>query len=263
MVAELVDQRPELYRVEQDDAGRHNLRVSFHPGQLKAWDSRKRFVVVLAGSQGGKTSFGPFWLWREIQERGPGDYGVVTPTFPLLELKALPEFRRLFEETLNLGRYVGNPVRRFTVSAEGEIRLFGQRQRTPTHVYFGHAQDPDSLESATFKGVWADEVGQRKFQYGSWAALRRRTTLHRARVLFTTTPYVLGWLKTEFYDAWEATGRNHPTIDIINFASTMNPMFSEEEFEELRLSMPPWQFEMFHLGRFTRPAGLIYDCFSD
>src|SRR6266540_4871421 len=101
------------------------MRLNFHPGQWKAWESVKRFVVVLAGTQGGKTSFGPHWLYREIQKCGAGDYMVVTPTFQLLELKALPELRKLFEITLRLGRYVGSPVRRFTFSEEGEISTVG------------------------------------------------------------------------------------------------------------------------------------------
>jgi hypothetical protein len=56
------------------------LSFRFHRGQMRAWKSAKRFVVVLAGTQSGKTSFGPIWLLNEIQNRGPGDYMVVTPT---------------------------------------------------------------------------------------------------------------------------------------------------------------------------------------
>jgi hypothetical protein len=73
------------------------MRVNFHPGQIRAWDSLKRFVCVFSGTQGGKTEMGPPWLLREIQLRGPGDHMIVTPTFPLLELKALPAFKHLFE----------------------------------------------------------------------------------------------------------------------------------------------------------------------
>jgi hypothetical protein len=59
------------------------------------------------------------------QERGPGDYLIGTPTFTLLELKALPEFKWLFEQTLRLGTYVGSPIRKFTFSDEGARRTFG------------------------------------------------------------------------------------------------------------------------------------------
>jgi hypothetical protein len=55
------------------------MKFNFHQGQIKAWDSLKRFVCVFSGTQGGKTTFGPPWLWREL--RGPGDYMVITPTF--------------------------------------------------------------------------------------------------------------------------------------------------------------------------------------
>jgi hypothetical protein len=85
------------------------LRYRFHRGQWQAWQAQRRQVVVLAGTQGGKTTFGPAWLHREIQTAGPGDYLVVTPSFSLLDKKALPEFRKLFESYLALGRYIGNP----------------------------------------------------------------------------------------------------------------------------------------------------------
>src|SRR5688572_17260213 len=141
---------PELMEiVTEGQAAR--MRLNFHKGQWQAWQSLARFVVVLAGTQGGKTSFGPHWLYREIQRRGPGDYMVVTPTFQLLELKALPEFRKLFESVLRLGRFVASPVRKFVFSEGGERRTFGAKQKTPTVVYFGYAADPESLESATVK----------------------------------------------------------------------------------------------------------------
>src|SRR5687767_14639863 len=68
------------------------LGFAFHKGQLRAWESAKRFPLVLAGTQSGKTAFGPVWLYREIERRGHGDYLVVTPTYPLLKLKALTDF---------------------------------------------------------------------------------------------------------------------------------------------------------------------------
>src|SRR5919201_1681287 len=72
------------------------LHIPPHPGQWQAWTSQRRLLVVLAGTQSGKTSFGPLWLQREISRCGAGDYLAVTITFPLLKLKMLPEFLRLF-----------------------------------------------------------------------------------------------------------------------------------------------------------------------
>lgn len=239
------------------------LRLFPHAGQLRAWQSTKRFVCVIAGSQSGKTSFGPHWFHREMQRCGPGDYMVVTPTFPLLEIKALPEFRRLFEDQLQLGTYKASPPRRFELSPEGEVRLFGARQDTPTTVWFGYAADPDSLESATAKAAWLDECGQDKFRLGSWEAIQRRLSLNEGRSLLTTTPYNLGWMYQVIWKPWKAAGEDHPDIDVINFPSTANPAFPQAEYERMRDTMPAWKFDLFHRGIFTRPAGLIFDNFDE
>lgn len=248
---------PELIEI---DNGR--LRLNFHPGQWKAWQSEKRFITVLAGTQGGKTSFGPHWLYREIQRQGQGDYMVVTPTFTLLELKALPEFRKLFERLLKLGNYVGSPARKFIFSEEGARRTFGDRYEpgSETKVLFGYAADPESLESATAKAAWLDEAGQTKFKLGSWEAILRRLSLAQGRVLISTTPYDLGWLKQKLWDRWKA---GDDLIDVIRFDSTENPSFPQEEFERARRDLPDWKFNLFYRAIFTRPPGMIYDSFDE
>src|SRR5581483_2381249 len=155
------------------------LVVDLHPGQVKAHVSRARFVVVTAGTQSGKTSYGPYWLLEEIRREGPGDYLIVTPTFQLLERKLLQEFRRLFERQLELGRYYASPTRVFEFFAEGERRIHGERADpdTPTRVQFGYATEPDSLESMTAKAAWLDEAGQKKFKLEAWHAVLRRLSL--------------------------------------------------------------------------------------
>lgn len=238
------------------------LRLNFHKGQWKAWQSQKRFVCVLAGTQSGKTSWGPFWLWREIQTKGPGDYMVVTPTFTLLELKALPEFKRLFEDVFQLGKYTGSPSRKFVFSDAGSQRMFGDRYSPTkkTQIFFGYAEDPDSLESATAKAAWLDEAGQRKFKLGAWEAILRRLSIAQGRALITTTPYDLGWLKQKIWDGWK---KGDDDIEVIRFDSTENPAFPQAEFERAKRDLPAWKFDLFYRAIFTRPAGLIYDSFNE
>jgi len=240
------------------------MRIHFHPGQMRAWHCQRRIIAVLAGTQGGKTVFGPHWLYREIKQRGPGDYLIATPTFQLLELKALPSFLKVFENLLRLGRYVGSPVRKFVFSESGAKRTFGKqynaRRDPPVNVFFGHAQDPDSLESATAKGAWLDEPGQKKFKLGSWEAIQRRLAINQGRALLTTTPYDLGWLKQKIFDKWQA---GDPDIDVVRFDSTENPMFPRAEYERAERDLPPWKFNLYYRAIFERPAGLIYDAFDD
>lgn len=270
-----------LYTV---DGGK--LRLFLHAGQQLAWDSERRFIVVLAGTQGGKTSFGPLWLWREIQRCGPGDYMVVGPTLRLLERKSIPEFRNLFEKLLQLGTYLGNPRYEFEFSEEGSVVTFGEfDELRPTRVMFGYAMNPDSLESATAKAVWCDESGQEQFKEGSLDALLRRGSLIQARMLHTTTPYNFGWLKRRLYDPWKESDlveqptivyrkgdedfyyqpeiRAHPEIDVIRFESILNPAFPVVEYRRAKRDLPEWKFGLFYEARFTRPAGMIYDNFDE
>jgi len=233
------------------------LSLDFHPGQWAAWDSKARFVVFMTGTQGGKTVFGPFWKHREVQQCGPGDYAIVTPTHRLLNLKLLPEFLNLFSNILQLGNY-RKADNVFEFDAVGEIRTWGSEQQQRTRILFGHAQDPDSLESSTIKSAWLDEAGQNKFKLGSLEAIMRRLSLSQGRILLTTTPYNLGWLKQKFWDK-----RDDPDIDVIRFDSTVNPAFPPAEMERAQRDLPLWKYNMFYRALFTRPAGMIYDCYDE
>lgn len=235
------------------------LVLNLHWGQTRAWDSQKRFVLVLSGTQGGKTSFGPHWLYREVQTCGPGDYLAIAPTYPLMNKKMLPEFLTLFKKYLQLGQYK-KQEKVFEFSPTGCARTFGDKH-AECKIHFGHAQDPESLESATGKAAWLDEAGQRKFKLASWEAILRRLSIYQGRVLLTTTPYDLGWLKQKLYDPWK--DGTDTDIEVIGFRSIDNPVFPRAEYERARRTLPGWKFRMFYMGLFERPAGLIYNCFKD
>ena len=238
------------------------LKFRFHKYQKQAMAALERFILLLGGTQSGKTSFGPIWLHREICLRGAGDFLAVAPTYPLMKKKMLPEFLRFFADTMHLGDY-NKTDKIFTVSKAGEITLFGKEQETKTIVYFGHAQDPDALESATAKAAWLDECGQSKFKLTSFEAVLRRLSLYMGRILMTTTPYNLGWLKQKFWDIWEAGKGALHSLRVISFPSIANPSFPRQEYERARRELPLWKFNMFYRAIFTRPAGMIYDCFKD
>ena len=233
------------------------LRFRYHPGQTRVMEKDERIVTTIAGTQSGKTVIGPWWLFREIKRRGPGDYLVAAPTFQLMKKKVLPEFKTLFERRLGLGFYHESD-KIFTFNTKGQQAVHGGAGDEPTKVFFGHAQDPDSLESATAKAAWLDEAGQKKFKHGSWEAIQRRLSIHQGRILITTTPYYVGWLKHEVVD--EAPESDE--IATVHFDSVENPVFPEEEYKRQRQNLPGWKFRMMYRGRFERPAGMIYDCWD-
>src|SRR5262245_11753121 len=239
------------------------VRIALHPGQKRALASAKRFILALAGWQSGKTVIGPPWLLQEIRARSPGDYLVASPSYPLMTKKVLPEFLRLFRQQLKLGSYVGGAKNVFTFSADGCWRTFGRIPDDPVQVFFAHASNPEALESATYKAAWIDEGGQRIFRLASFEAILGRLSIAQGRVLITSRPYDLGWLKQTIYDPWIAAGRNHPLIDVINFRSLDNPVFPRAERDRAKQSLPGWKFRMKYEGHFTKPAGMIYDCFDE
>jgi hypothetical protein len=202
---------------------------------------------MLSGTQSGKTALGPIWLLNEIKNKGPGDYLAITASFPLLNLKMLPEFRRLFEHTLHLGEW--RETAKCFYFKDGKTR-----------VIFGSATNAESLESATAKAAWLDEAGQDQFRLESWEAILRRLALHQGRALITTTPYNLGWLKNQVYDRWRDGDEDYA---VVQFASTENPAFPLAEMERAKASLPEYRYRMFYCGEFSRPAGLIYEDFTD
>jgi len=246
-----------IYRV---DAQSGKLSLSLHSAQSQVWRSNRRFVFFIAGTQSGKTSLGPWWLWREIERCGAGDYLAVTSSYDLFKLKMLPALRECFEEVMNVGRYwSGDRVIELKNPATG--RFAAERADDPMwgRIILRSAQTSTGLESATAKGAWLDECGQDEFGLDSWEAVLRRLSLAQGRVLGTTTPYNLGWLYTEVYQRWV---KRDPSYHVTQARSTVNPAFPLAEFLRAQGTMAEWKFRMFYQGLFERPENLIYSAFN-
>jgi hypothetical protein len=235
---------PELYQINTG-----TLRFTLHPGQAKAWRSDRRFVFVIAGTQSGKTSFVPIWLDREIERAGHGDYLAATATYDLFKLKFLPEMRRFFVDMMGWQEDKSDRV----FWREYKPRMFDR-------IILRSASSEGGLESATVKAAVLDECGQDDFRITAWEAVQRRLSLSQGRVLGTTTPYNLGWLKTEVYDNWRNGDKDY---HVIQFRSIDNPAFPRAEYDRAKATLPGWKFLMFYDGQFTRPAGMIYEDFVD
>lgn len=241
--------------------GRPRYRLNLHRGQKRAYYSEARFTFVLAGSQAGKTSFGPWWLVKQIEEKKGGDYLAVTASYDLFKLKMLPEMLEVFKVKTRMGRYwSGERVIELADLETG--RFWANRSDDPMwgRIILRSAQSEGGLESATAKAAWLDECGQDDFRLESWEAVQRRLALAEGPVLGTTTLYNVGWLKTEVYDRWADGDADYR---VIQFPSTINPAFPPPEFERMRRILPDWKFKMFYLGQFARPAGLVYEAFDE
>lgn len=226
------------------------------------------------------TAVAPVWLWREIQRCGGGDYLAATASYGLFNQKFLPSFLRYFEDYLGIGRYwTGN---RIIEIADPETGHFLAERSTDTmwaRIILGSAQAPNALESATAKAAVLDEAGMDDFSLRAFQAILRRLHIHRGRRLIGTTLYNAGWFVQQLinpiikdgveHSFYEGEGEITQTInerldsELIQFDSTINPLFSVEEFRLAQDTLEPAEFAMFYRGRVGKPRTLIYDCFDE
>lgn len=238
--------------------------VPIHEGQREAWVSPRRFVAIFSGWRSGKTEIGPPWLLREMQRKGPGDYAVIAPTYPILDNKARQSLKRFINRVVGLGAYHSSGDI-WTLTEFGCRRIFGYVPEIETRILFRHGSNADAIEAFDAKGIWADEPGQMEDELHT--AMEARVSIGRHRILYTSRPFKWNWYVTKIWkrvmDAANRRRADAPEdIEVINFSSRANPGFSAEEFEEQRDKLDDWVFEMRYLGIPTKPAGVIYGCFD-
>lgn len=227
----------------------------FHPYQLRAWQETRPIVAICAGWQSGKTLSLPFWLRREIQRKGPGDYGAFSSTYKLLNRKFLPELKKCFRELADFRA----ADQQFVFTEAGSRLLHGAAWNgEPTIIQLGHAENPDSLESATLKAVAWDECGQRLVPEQSYHTVRSRLMVNRGRMCLASKPYESGW----FERLVTAKSADVGPITFPSWANPVNPPEDDPYWDKIRAEMPGWRFDMQYGGFFTMPAGLIYNCFE-
>jgi hypothetical protein len=235
-----------------------------HEGQQRAWVSLRRFVAVFAGWRSGKTEIGPPWLLREIQRKGAGDYAVIAPTYPIIDNKARPALKRFLNRVLGASAYHSSGDI-WTLTPYGCLRVFGFVPEIETRILFRHGTNADAIEAFDGKGIWADEPGQMDDDLHS--AMEARVSIGRHRILYTSRPFKFNWYVTKIWNrVMNKAHKRKPDapedIEVVNFSSLANPGFSQEEYDEQKLKLPGWVFDLKYNGIPTKPAGVIYGCFD-
>lgn len=253
--------------------------VPFHIGQNYAHDADTRIVAMLAGSQGGKTGYGPWWQWSEIMRTGGGDHLAVTASYDLFKLKMLPAIMEVYEDILKIGRYwAGDRVLEIADPATGRFYAKKNTDKMWGRIILRSADAPRGLESGTAKSAWLDEAGMPSFSIRVWRAIRRRLALSQGRILITSTLYDVTWIDTEIMDRAERDGiktvenigeaeiektrSENANITLIQYDSILNPQYPKEEYYEAQETQPADEFQMFYRGRRTTMRSRIYDTFD-
>lgn len=244
----------------------------FHEGQLEFWNvdrAEQYHQILVCGAQFGKTRMAPHLALRGIQEcseliaeLGGGNWLYIGPTIDLLRKQAIPMFVKVFQDEEKLGKMVYSPKPVFHFNYNGLMKMFG-RADLKFQVHFVFASDPNNLESITAVGANWDEAGQTPNKKEAHEALMRRLSIAQGRgfgkVFYTTTPYAWNWFKEEIVDRAD---KGTDGYIMVNGPTWMNPMQDKDHIISLRETMPAWRWSMMYEGMYTRPAGLIYDCWK-
>jgi len=219
-----------------------SLQVKLYPHQQKAWDSKKRFVVLCGGTGAGKTFYAPKWVYKQMAK--PEAFGMAIGTAYKRHVANLmvPTLTKFLDSIECQWRYVED---------KGLLTLpyFGSK------MIFGSADNPNNLEGPHVDFGWMDEAGL--MSRLAWDVLRRRTGACSGQILITTIPYFRGWLMTDCYEPW-VNGTDEGLVEWIKCSSSDNPEYSREEIEYQRKHMRPDKFAIYYLGEWAKPAGLVF-----
>jgi len=209
--------------------------MKIHKYQAKVLRSKKRFILVLAGVQSGKTIIGSLWLLNETSRNSDKQYNY---------LLCAPTFRLLAQSTLKKFFEICPDLYQFYKKQDSVIEVPGKFT-----IYIRSAEEPKLLEGMTLKSAWLDEAGQMKNEV--WNVIQGRLSIERGRCLITTTPYYLNWL----YELCRSTNED---VDVIQFSSRDNPFFPQVEFERARSIFSDIEFARRYLGEFRQFEGIVF-----
>ena len=222
--------------------------VTLLPGQARLLlNFDDRILAAIAGTGGGKTILGYWWLHSRMTTYPGFTWLVTEPTYKMLD-RILLNSSDMQRPTLE--QYFAR-VGHHPVFSKGEMILrtdFGQ-------IFYATAENPDAMQGAPVKGAWLDEGGQDSLLAHETAL--QRCSMQEGQELITTTPYNLGWLLTEIVN------KKGQGIAVEQWRSVDRPGFPRESYEFMRQRLPAWRFAMLFDAQFEKTEGLIYSSFNE
>lgn len=217
--------------------------VKLHKYQMAVIQSTKRFVAFLGGTGSGKTYVEGIFLAQEIQKFPKDYFFVIAPTSKILQRAALPAL---------INHYKGTYL-------EGEYKESKMQYLLPTGgvIYFGSADNPDSLDGPHVRSLVMDEASL--MHRMAWTVSQARVGKNLGRILIASTPRNFGWLYRDVYKRYLDGDKDY---DVIQCRSIDNPHYPLEEFERMRKTLDPRVFQMRYCAIFQRMTGQVYPDFG-
>lgn len=229
------------------------MELTLHKNQDRVLDSKARFIGVVSGIRGGKTTIGAIWLLQQIQadyQSGRfGDYLICAPTNKILDQSTLPKFKEYFPSDWGAWK-----------EQKSYFELAWKRPGSmePCRIFVRSLDEPDAIEGMECLSAWVDECGKIKQQ--GWINVQGRLSVTKGRAILTTTPYAVNWFYRDIVSRFNNGDKDY---DLITWASSDNPAFPKDEFDRAKRTLPKAIFERRYLGQFTRLEGLVYPEFDE
>lgn len=183
-----------------------------------------RFVALIAGIRGGKTYAGAREALRQSWNvKGKGVYGIIAPTYNMLDRTTWMEFREV--------------ARPFILKDNDSKKIITLKNGREIH---GHsAENADRIRNETFIGFWGDEMREAKDFRKLWDVLMGRVLSTQGKGFITTSPNSYDDIHDIFisnkkegfatvrFPTYANTFLNKDAID--NLASNYDSKFAQQE----------------------------------
>lgn len=197
----------------------------YHRGQQAFINDRSMFRAAIAGIGGGKTEVGAFEAVRHCVAY-PGMKGlIVAPTYRMLNRSTrlvLLKVAGWWGDILGVKEYKSEARVEFT-------KVVNQANGECSSVYFGHAQDADSLRAVEVGYFWIDEAplcSQEAFRV-AMGRIRQPGVPHRGWI--TGTPKGRNWVYRTFVEereSWEP--KRQKAYGFHTWRTHENPLYQAE-----------------------------------
>lgn len=223
--------------------------IEFKPNiqQYGVLTSKKKFILAMAGLQGGKTFTGCFWANNKIQEgeeslakqRSEGQTGVfwhgliIAPSYDQMTDSVLAKFFEIFPHYEQFWDRKGRKI----IFPSGQI------------IFLRSVEEPRYIRGITANWVWVDEADY--ITKNAWTPIESRATKTGGQILFTSS-----WSEDSLiYTKYEQSPEDY---DLFTWESRENPSFPVEEWERLKRTTDPDEFQREYGAKPIMGSGRVY-----
>lgn len=215
----------------------HEGQKAFH----YAMDHLYRFCALITGIRAGKTVSGARealkQAWNANQK---GVYGIVAPTFNMLDRTTWQEFKEAAGPLI----LKENETKKIITLKNGRM------------VYGFSAEDPDKIRNVTLVGFWGDEMREAKDFKALWKVLLGRVLSTNGKGFITTTP-------NSFDDIHEIfIAERKKGYGVVRFPTNINTYIKQEAIDELASYYDAKFAQQEISGDFVNFEGSVYYTFS-